>query len=177
MAMRAYVSRRSAVSLLGAAAWGLTDDAEADSASEIRAAIYGAYILEEWHIDDGVFRKPQADGRFVILNGAVVTNLINKIQEDRQITAVLFGVYQLSAGSFSYRYDNTLIFTQTESTITVSHRLPWEGMRDFDIIQEGASVRLRSRSSEGADFMFSAEGLRYSEGGKLLRVWRRSILQ
>ena len=66
--MRGYVSRRSAVSLLGAAAWGLADDAKADSVSEIRAAIEGAYILEEWHVDENVFRPPQVDWRYIVLN-------------------------------------------------------------------------------------------------------------
>jgi hypothetical protein len=99
--MRGYVSRRNAVSLLGAAAWGLADEAKADSASEIKATIQGAYTLEEWHIDDGVFRPPQVDGRVVFLNGAVVFILINKIHEEKQTAVAGFGVYQLSAGSFS----------------------------------------------------------------------------
>lgn len=176
-ALRAYVSRRSAVSLLGAAAWGLVDEADADVPSEIRAVIDGAYILEEWHSDDSVFRPPQVEGRSVFSNGAVVFIVINKIHEDKQITAALFGAYQLSAGSFSYRYDNASIFTQAGSAIAESRRLPWEGMRDFDVAQEGSAVRLRSRASERAEFLFDAEGQRYSEGGKLLRVWRRSILQ
>jgi hypothetical protein len=175
--MRGYVSRRSAVSLLGAAAWGLADDAEADSVSEIKTVIEGAYILEEWHVDENVFRPPQVDGRYIVLNGIVITVLINKMHEDEQISATLFGFYELKAGSYSYRYENVSIFTQTESAITVSHHLPWEGMRDFDIAQEGATVRLRSRSSEQAEMIFNAEGVRYSEGGKLLRVWRRSTSQ
>lgn len=160
--MRGHVSRRA-------------DDAEAVSPSELRAAIDGAYILEEWHIDDSVFRPPQVDGRVVFLNGAVLTILINKSHENQQITTTMFGVYQLKGRSFFYRYDSASIFTQTESAITVSHRLPWEGMRDFDIAQEGAAVRLHSRSSEHRELIFNAEGHRYSLGGKLLRVWRRSM--
>jgi hypothetical protein len=53
------------VSLLGATAWGLVDDAKADSASDIKAAIEGAYTLKEWHIVENVFRPPQVDGRVV----------------------------------------------------------------------------------------------------------------
>jgi hypothetical protein len=152
-------------------------ECRAASVSEIRAAIDGAYILEEWHDADRVFRSPQVEGRFVLLNGAVVTILINKMREERQTTGALFGVYELSAGSFSYRYDNASAFTKTESAINASHDLPWEGMRDFDIMQEeGTTVRLRSRSAERAEFIFNVDGIRYSEGGKLLRVWRRSKL-
>jgi hypothetical protein len=152
-------------------------ECRAASVSEIRAAIDGAYILEEWHDADRVFRPPQVEGRFVLLNGAVVTILINKMREERQTTGTLFGIYELSAGSFSYRYDNASVFTKTESAINVSHDLPWEGMRDFDITQEGTTVRLRSRSAERAEFSFNVDGIRYSEGEKLLRVWRRLKLQ
>jgi hypothetical protein len=152
-------------------------ECHAASVSEIRATIDGAYILEEWHNDERVFRPPQVEGRVVYLNGAVVTILIDKMREERQITVAEFGVYELRAGSFSYRYDNASTFTQAANTISVSHTLPWEGMRDFDVTQEGVTIRLRSRSAEQAEFIFNAEGLRYSVGGKLLRVWRRSKLE
>jgi hypothetical protein len=144
---------------------------------ESEPVIDGAYTLEEWQIDENVFRPPQVEGRIVFLNGAIVTTLISKRQDDRQTTVALFGVYQLSAELFSYRYDNASVFIQTGSTITASHRPPFEGTRDFDITRDGAAVRLRSRSSERAEFVFDAEGQRYSEGGKLLRVWRRAKSQ
>jgi hypothetical protein len=52
-------------------------ESRAASVAEIKAAIDGAYILEEWHTDAGVFRPPQVEGRVVFLNGAVVTILID----------------------------------------------------------------------------------------------------
>jgi hypothetical protein len=149
-------------------------ECRAASVAEIKATIDGTYILEEWHTDAGVFRPPQVEGRLAYLNGAVVTILINKMQEGQQVTVAEFGVYELRAGSFSYRYDNASTFTQTTNTINVSHALPWQGMRDFDVTQDGATVRLQSRTAEQAEFMIDAEGMRYSSGGKLLRVWRRS---
>jgi hypothetical protein len=145
------------------------------SLAEIRAVVDGAYVLEEWHIGATVFRPPQVEGRVVFLNGAVVTTLINKVEEERQVTVALFGVYELNAASFSYRYDNASTFTQS-ATIDVSHKLPWEGMRDFEVTEEGAAVRLRSRIPEQAEFVFDADGMRYWESGKLLRAWRRSKL-
>jgi hypothetical protein len=39
--------------------------------TEIKATIDGAYILEEWHDADRVFRPPQVEGRFTFLNEAV----------------------------------------------------------------------------------------------------------
>ena len=34
----------------------------------VRAKIEGVYALEEWHTESGVFRPPQIDGRFSMLN-------------------------------------------------------------------------------------------------------------
>jgi hypothetical protein len=166
--------RRDFVAGLGVAAWPHLVECRAASISEVKTAIDGAYILEEWRDADRVFRPPQAEGRVVFLNRAVITILIDRMREDRQVTVAEFGVYELHAGLFSYRYDNVSTFTQMAAAINVSHALPWEGMRDFDIIQEGPMVRLRSRSTEQAEFIFNAKGLRYSVGGELLRVWHRS---
>jgi hypothetical protein len=175
--MTASVTRRAAASLLGAAAWSLADEAKAgETAPEIKIAIDGAYVLEEWHINENVFRPPQVEGRVVFLNGAVVSILINNTQEDRKFTVALFGVYQLSQNTFSYRYDNSSIFIRTANSITESNKPPFEGMRDFDITRDGATVQLQSRSPERASFIFDPVGQKYSEGGKLVRVWRRSSL-
>jgi hypothetical protein len=173
-----FVTRRAASSsLISAAAWGLAGDAKAeDAAPGIKAAIDGAYILEEWHINENVFRPPQVEGRVVFLNGAVVSILINNTNEERKFIVALFGTYKLSQSSFSYRYDNSSIFIQTASSITESHNPPFDGMRDFDITRDGATVQLESRSPERASFIFDAAGQKYSEGGKLVRVWKRSSL-
>jgi len=152
-------------------------ECRAASVADIKATIDGAFILEEWHTDTGVFRPPQVQGRVVFLNGAVVTILIDKMRQERQVTVAEFGVYELREGTFSYRYDNASTVTQMANNINVSGALPWEEMRYFDIAREGSTIRLRSRSAEQAEFIFSAEGMRYSVGGKLLRVWRRSKLE
>jgi hypothetical protein len=152
-------------------------ECRAASVGDIKGTIDGAYILEEWHTDTGVFRSPQVEGRIVFLNGVVVTILINKMRQERQVTVAEFGVYELREETFSYRYDNASTVTQTANNINVSSALPREGMRYFDIMQEGATVRLRSRSAEQAEFVINTEGIRYSIGGKLLRVWRRSKLE
>lgn len=144
----------------------------ADPAVEaLRAKIDGIYALEEWHTDTGVFRPPQVDGRFVALNGAVVVVLHNRIQRSNQTTTASYGSYVLKPTEFSYRYEEPSVFTQTSAGVTVSHKAPWEGMRSFSASRDGEAVRFRSASGE--EFLFSQEGLKYSEKGKVLRVWRR----
>jgi hypothetical protein len=113
-------------------------------------------------------------GKYVLLNGTVVAVLINRIPEGRQVITAQFGVYELHADAFAYRFDNVSTFTQTVNNIAVSHTPPWEGMRYFEVRQEGATLRFQSRSLDQAEFIFNTDVLRYSVGGKLLRVWRRT---
>ena len=144
----------------------------ADPAVEaLRATIDGVYALEEWHTDTGVFRPPQVDGRFSVLHGAVVLILHNRIQEANQTTTASYGSYVLNPTKFSYRYEEPSVFTQTSSGITVSHKASWEGMRSFAASRDGETVLLRSATGE--EFLFSREGFKYSQKGKVLRVWRR----
>jgi hypothetical protein len=116
----------------------------------LRATIEGIYILEEWHTDTGVFRPPQVDGRFIVLNGAVVVFLRNRIQEANQTTTAAYGSYALKANEFSYRYEEPSVFIQTSSGITVSHKLFWEGMRSFSATRDGETVRLRSATGRSS---------------------------
>lgn len=144
----------------------------ADPAVEaLRATIDGMYALEEWHTDTGVFRPPQVEGRFTVLHGAVVVVLHNRIQEANQTTNASYGSYVLNAQEFAYRYEEPSVFTQTSAGITVSHKPFWEGMRSFSVSREGETVRLLSTTGE--EFLFSREGMKYAQKGKVLRVWRR----
>jgi hypothetical protein len=145
----------------------------ADSAIEaLQPLVEGMYALQEWHTSGGVFRPPQVEGRFVLLNGALVLVLHNRIQKANQTTVASYGSFVLAATQFSYRYEETSTFTQTPSGITVSPKAPWEGMRSFSASREGDVVRLRAGNGQ-QEFLFTAEGLTYSENGKVLRVWRR----
>jgi hypothetical protein len=142
----------------------------AASVAELRAAIDGVYTLEEWHSEGQVLRPPLVDGRFVLMNGTVTTVLLNDAQESNRTSNASFGKYVLDETNFSYGYDVRSSFTQTTSTITVSRTPGFAGMRQFAVSVEGNAVHLKSGQGE---FVFSPEGLRYSENGRLLRVWRR----
>ena len=127
--------------------------------------------MECTHIDAAVFRPPQVDGRLILSNGAIALILHNRIEEANQTTNASYGRYVLNASGYSYRYEDTSVFTQTSSGVTVSHKAPWEGMRSFSVSNKGQTVVLRAAGGE--QFSFSPEGLRYSEKGQVLRVWRR----
>jgi hypothetical protein len=147
-----------------------THSASAASIAELRSQIEGVYALDEWHIDGKAFRPPQVDGRFVLKNGAVITVLLNNADETNRTSTSQFGVFILDETSFSYRYDTRSNFRQAPNGITSSNAPGFEGMRRFTVSVEGKAVHLNSGQQE---FVFTSDGLAYSENGKLLRRWHR----
>jgi ketosteroid isomerase-like protein len=141
------------------------------SITEIKAAIEGVYILDEWNKDGQTFRPPVVEGRLVILNGNIMTVLIDTTQESKRNYGALFGLYSLTPTSFAYKYETTAVFTQTPDNISLSRHIPWEGMREFTVKQEGNSVHLQFGEIAAIDF--NPDGVTYSEDGKALRVWHR----
>ncbi len=137
----------------------------------LRRWVEGVYSLQEWHIPSGVFRPPQVEGRFVLLNGAVVLITQDRSQEGRQRTVASYGSYILSADRFAYRYEDQSIFTETAAGISVLRRMPWEGRRSFDASREGEAVRLRACGGP-QEFRFQTAGLTYS-AENIVRIWRR----
>ncbi len=126
-----------------------------------------------------MFRPPQVEGRFSMLNGIIIVILHNRMKESPQTTYASYGTYILTSKEFSYHYPGPSVFTITPSSITVSHKLPWEGMRTFDVIREGDNLRLRSQAGH-IEWFFTPEGETYSEtnGNKFLkRVWRRILVE
>jgi len=170
--MRAVAGMFAAALLCSCASLPVGDQSMKSS----KAIMEGVYSLQEWHLGGEVVRPPRVDGRFLLLDGAVITIVHNRVQEAKQITFVAYGSYLLDATRFSYRYDDTSAFVQTASAITVSRKLPWEGMRAFTLIREGNAVRLRSDNGL-QEFLFSPDGLTYSENGKVQRVWRRVVAE
>ena len=102
----------------------------------------------------------------------MITIVNSRLQEPNDFTVASYGTYSLDATQFSYRYDDTSVFVQTASGITVSHKTTWEGRRTFSSTLEDGVVRLRSGNGQ-QEFLFSGDGLAYSESGKVVRVWSR----
>jgi hypothetical protein len=168
--MRAVAGMFAAALLCSCASSPIGDQSMKSS----KARVEGVYSLQEWHLGGEVVRPPRVDGRFFLLDGAVITIIHNRVQEDKQTTFAAYGSYLLDATRFSYRYDDASVFVQTASALTVSRKPPWEGMRSFKLVSEGNAVRLRSDNGL-QEFLFSPDGLTYSENGKVQRVWRRVV--
>src|SRR2546422_3037755 len=69
--------------------------------SRVKAKLEGVYSLQEWHLAAGAAHPPQVDGRFVLVNGAVITVLHNRVQEANQTTVASYGSYTLDLNRFA----------------------------------------------------------------------------
>jgi len=143
------------------------------SIDDMKARMTGVYVLEEWHKDGKVFGPPQVQGRFILLNGVIMTILDNKMQPPSRVTTVLVGRYELTPEKFSYGYDDGSIVTEEADATKVSHKPLWEGTREFKPGIESDLLWLRQEIGT-RELLFTREGLDYSENGKLLRKWRRT---
>ena len=143
----------------------------AQSLSELKSAVEGVYILDEWYSDGKPYRPPQVEGRLILQNGVIAVILIDTIHNSKKTYNASFGSYSLAHDSFSYKFDGRAVFTQTPDHITVSRAIPWEGMRQFTLRYADNVVRLQYGSE--AEFDFNPGGLTYSENGKILRVYHR----
>jgi hypothetical protein len=141
--------------------------------ADLKAAVEGVYILDEWIIDEQTFRPPAIEGRSVIFNGNIITILIDTTQESKKTYNTIIGEYPLSTDSFIYHYNYRTGFTQSSDSISLSRALPFDGNpREFSVKQEGNTVHLQHEDK--AAFDFNADGQIYSEAGKVLRVWHRA---
>ena len=138
-----------------------------------KSTMTGVYTLQEWHKDGIRYVSPQVDGRFVLLNGVIMTILYNRMQPSSQVNTVLVGKYVLSADKFSYGYDEVSVVTESAAATTVSHKPLWEGMRSFTVSAADDAVRLREENGT-REFVFANEELNYFEKGTLLRKWHRT---
>jgi hypothetical protein len=144
--------------------------AQSPAPAELRAALEGTWQLAEWHVDGQVLRPPQIDGRWSNRDGVVLV-IFHRTTGQRTDTTSGYGVYQMDAGTWGYRYDHMETSSRTTggpTTVTVS---PPGQMRSFKISRTGSKVVLEGagedrREYEGPFFTFT-------QRGQIVRRWRR----
>jgi hypothetical protein len=144
---------------------------EDTSVQGMKAAIEGAYILQELHRNGEVLRPPSVDARVVLLNGRIMFIAPDGARELNKTTVAGYGKYMLEPGKFIYGWEGWTAVTQTAAGTSVSEKLPWEGLRTFAASSEDNEVRLRATNGP-SEFRFNEEGLSFTDG-KQTWVYRR----
>jgi hypothetical protein len=165
------LSALKAIAILAFASMAAPCQSEEASVEAIKAAIEGAYVLEEWHRDGTILRPPLVEARSVLLNGLLMFIAHDRAQENNKTRVAGYAKYILEPGKFSYTYEGFTVVTQTAAGTSVSEKLPWEGLRTFAASIENNEVRFRATNGP-QEWRFTADGLSYSDG-KLMRVYRR----
>ena len=147
------------------------------AAASPRDLIEGSYELTEW-TDGGVTLTPPAvSGRYVIRDG-LVTWVVHKASDGRELTNAYLGSYQLTSTTFSYGYGNRFSFSTDGQSFRVDRQSPpgfedmaLPRMREFTLKEEGGVLKASYKS---ARFEFSRDGVIYIDDiSKAVRKYRR----
>ena len=144
-----------------------------DAIKTVKGCVEGVYVLEEFKVRGEVFRPPQIAGRFIVLNGTVTFVFHDRTQQSGQTSYVGIGKYTATASQYSYGYDDYSTYTHTETDVSVSRRIPFEGMRSFAPALESDGMYLRTADRQQS-FQCTPDGLTYSFGGGDYRKYRRT---
>lgn len=144
------------------------------TAAELRALIGGVYAIAAWYEGDGEeLGPPVAHGRYVLVDGQVVSSLFKTNADGSKSVQALYGRYEIEDGAFSYGYDfGTIITESPDGAIDMTEMGTGELMR-FVATREGDAVRLSCRERAFA-FLVTPGVMQFFDNDRLLRIWQRT---
>jgi hypothetical protein len=142
------------------------------SLNEVKAKVEGTWILEEWHIKGQVIHPPKVEARFIVHDNALELIMLNRAGE-KPWSWYGYGKYTLDASTFSMGFDEAAMFVESTSGITVSHKLPWEGMKSFGI-STGKKQLHMGPSDDNREMIVDGNTLIYKKDSKIVRTYRRA---
>jgi hypothetical protein len=141
------------------------------SAGEIRAMIEQVYRMASWGSGDRVDTPPKADGRWVIMQGGVVSTLIREADDGSKTVVALFGHYEIEDGLFRYGYDGgSATVHGAGGAEPASIPVIFGEMVDWTVRRDGDGMILTSRI---ATLHMTSRGIDYAENGVVERRWIR----
>jgi len=142
------------------------------SINKVKAEFEATWILEEWHIKGQAVSPPKVEGRFIVRDNAIVLILINRAGKSAW-SHYAYGKYTLDASTFSMGLDKAETFKESTSGFTLSRKLPWEGMKPFEISRENNQLHMRCPDG-GLEIIVDGNTLHIKRGGKIVRTYRRA---
>jgi hypothetical protein len=144
------------------------------TATELHAMIGGVYRITAWYEDDAEqVRPPLAHGRYVLVDGQVVSSLFKTDSDGSVSIQALYGRYEIEDGAFSYGYDfGTLIITRPGGATEMTE-IGSNGLMRFVATHEGDAVRLWT-DDRHLGFRVTPGVMEFFDNGHLRRVWQRA---
>jgi hypothetical protein len=141
------------------------------TAAEIRAMIEQVYRMESWHTGDQVDYPPVAHGRWVIMQGGVVSTLIKGNPDGSKYVVALYGRYEVEDGVFRYLYeDGSAAVMSGDGTAPASIPVTFGEFMVYEVRRDGDGLRLRNGDAE---LRLTPRGIDYCEGRAVQRTWLR----
>jgi hypothetical protein len=149
----------------------MADLDDVPSAAEIRRMIEQVYVMASWHSGDQVDYPPVADGRWVIMQGGVVSTLIKDNPDGSKAVVALYGRYEVEDGHFRYCYDGGNAVVQGAGGATpMSIPVTFGEFMEYAVSRDGEGLRL---ADDHAELRLSPRGIDYYEHGAVQRKWLR----
>ena len=138
--------------------------------------IGGVYRIGSWFEDDGQeLHPPLAHGRYVLVDGQVVSSLFKTDADGTRSIQALYGRYEIEEGLFSYGYDfGTLTTSRPDGTTETTETGSVDPMR-YAATREGDAVRL-SMDDGRRGFLVTTAEMRFFDNGQLRRIWERAAV-
>jgi hypothetical protein len=141
------------------------------SAGEIRAMIEQVYRLASWEGGGRVDTPPGADGRWVIMQGGVVSTLLRGNEDGSRTVVALFGRYEIEDGVFRYCYDGGSAMVHSAGGATpAAIPVTYGAMMEWSVRRDGEGMVL---SNPPASLHMTSRGIDYAENGVVERRWVR----
>jgi hypothetical protein len=143
------------------------------TASELRDLMRGVFVIVIWYEDDGTeVGPPLASGRFVLVDGQVVSLLFKTNADGTTQTQALFGRYEIEDGAFSYGYDVGQQITKSPDGTTELIDVGSGQLNRFVATRESDHVLLRT-NDERLGFRVTPGVIQFVDNGHLRRRWER----
>jgi hypothetical protein len=147
---------------------------ETIAAAELRAAIEGVYTMAAWYDAAGKSVAPEADGRWVLVDGVFVSLLLKREPDGSKQTIAMMGSFAIEDGAFTYGYDDGSYLIERPDGGVDAPRVPFGERRRFEALRDGSIIRLTWEDG-AAEFRIGGTMVDYLEHGVVQRRWARVL--
>lgn len=132
---------------------------------KILALINGMYEVVSWNDGSKTHLPPAVSGRWVFLDGHVMSIIHNRTDPQAHQAAIGWGEGTVKESRFLYRYPERITIKGSTQSPSIGLESPWEGMRSFAVKWKGDSIEMTSQSGKQT-WVISPSGMLYTD-----RAW------
>ena len=129
---------------------------------KILALINGMYEVVSWDDGSKIHLPPAVSGRWVFLDGQVMSIIHNRTDPQAHQAAIGWGEGTVKESRFLYRYPEHVTIKGSTQRPSIGLKSPWEDMRSFSVKWKGDSIEMTSQSGKQT-WVISPNGMLYTD--------------